>query len=215
MDDPHLNAPVLQAGVPLKQASAVLILLHGRGATADSIMDLANYIGHDGFAYLAPQANGNTWYPYSFLEPIAKNEPWLTSALRCVNRVVASVLKAGLSREKIAIAGFSQGACLTMEYGVRLPHRYGALVGLSGGVIGPPGTKWGAEKPKSLSDTPAFVGCSDVDPHIPLERVHETVAVLKALGAEVIEQIYPGMGHTINEDEMKRCKALLRKLTDS
>jgi len=207
MHDPHANCQILQAGAPLEQATAALILIHGRGATADSILDLANHIGHEGFAYLAPQASGNTWYPYSFLEPIHKNEPFLTSALACIERTIHQTK---LERNKIAIAGFSQGACLTAEYAVRNPAMYGALLILSGGVIGPPGTKWDISG--SLDQTPVFIGCSDVDPHIPLQRVHETTAIFRELNAAAEERIYRRMAHTINEDEINSCKEILAKV---
>ena len=204
MTDPHATCPILHAGAPLDQSRAALILIHGRGATAESIMELANYIGHEGLAYLAPEANGNTWYPYSFLEPIEKNEPYLTSALNCLERTITQTK---LPKDKIAIAGFSQGACLTAEYALRNPARYGALLVLSGGVIGPAGTKWNQQG--SLEQTPVFIGCSDVDAHIPVQRVHETAALFRNMQAKVDERIYPGMGHTINEDEIDQCRKIL------
>ena len=207
MLDPHANAKILHAGTPLKEADSALILIHGRGATAASILDLAAYIGRPGMAFFAPKAEGNVWYPYSFLEEIGMNEPYLTSALKCVGRLVAEIAATGMKTEKLAIGGFSQGACLTLEYCVRNPSRYGAILGLSGGVIGPPGTKW--NETGSLGGTPAFVGCSDVDFHIPVERVHESVSVLQALGAVATERIYPGMGHTVNDDEIRHCREIL------
>ena len=160
-------------------------------------------------AYLAPQAAGSTWYPYSFLAPISDNEPDLSSALGMIDRLVGAVEQEQVPSERVAILGFSQGACLTLEYVARHPRRYAAIVGLSGGLIGPPGTP--REYSGSLEGTPVFLGCSDIDPHIPLERVHESAEVFRRLGASVDERIYPHMGHTINRDEIDAVSALLTK----
>jgi predicted esterase len=157
--------------------------------------------------YVAPQAAGNTWYPYSFLEPIALNEPGITSGLGVIARLVAAFDEQGIPPNRVAIMGFSQGACLSLEYAARHARRYHAVVGFSGGVIGPRGTP--RNYPGSLEGTPVFLGCSDVDPHIPLERVHETADVFRALQAHVDERIYRGMGHTINEDELAAARAIL------
>ena len=163
---------------------------------------------HD-IAYLAPQAAGSTWYPYSFLAPISDNEPGLSSALSVIDRLVHAVEQEHVPSERVAILGFSQGACLTLEFAARHPRRHAAIVGLSGGLIGPPGTP--RNYPGSLDGTPVFLGCSDVDPHIPLERVHESSEVFRRLGASVDERIYPRMGHTINRDEIDAVSALLTK----
>ena len=160
-------------------------------------------------AYLAPQADGSTWYPYSFLAPISDNEPGLSSALSVIDRLVHAVEREHVPSELVAILGFSQGACLTLEFAARHPRRYAAIVGLSGGLIGPPGTP--RNYSGSLEGTPVFLGCSDVDPHIPLERVHESSDVFRRLGASVDERIYPRMGHTINRDEIDAVRALLTK----
>lgn len=207
-DGPHQGQPLHTAGAALDQAEAVLILLHGRGASAYDILDLAQYLDHAGYAYLAPQAADNTWYPYSFLAPIESNEPNLSSALQAVDDLVAQVEAAGIPAERIVLGGFSQGACLASEYVARNARRYGGLLVFSGGVIGPPGTP--RTYTGSLDGTPVFVGCSDVDPHIPLERVEETAQVFTRLGGEVSLQVYPGMEHTINQDEIDRALAIVQ-----
>jgi predicted esterase len=210
LQGPHQGQPVLLAGKPLNEAKAAMILVHGRGATAESILTLAGELKQPDFAYLAPQAAGNTWYPYSFLSPIENNEPGLSSALAALASLVARIEAGGIPAEKIIVGGFSQGACLATEFTARNARRYGGVVGLSGGVIGPPGTP--RNYPGSLEGTPVFLGCSDIDPHIPLERVHETTAVLKALGGQVTERIYPNMGHTVNLDEIKHVRAMMEAL---
>ena len=204
---PHQGAQVLQAGVPLERARAVGILLHGRGARAENILELARALRGEGVAWLAPQAAGNTWYPNRFIAPIASNEPWLSSALGVVGDLVAQVESAGVDRTKILLGGFSQGACLALEYVVRHPARFGGVAGLSGGLIGPPGTTWATDG--SLAGTPIFLGCSDVDFHIPKERVLESAEVLTALGAQVETTLYPNMDHIINEDELARVQKLI------
>jgi phospholipase/carboxylesterase len=182
-------------------------MLHGRGASAESILDLAEPLAAPGVAYLAPQAAGSAWYPRRFIEPIASNEPWLSSALALVGAVLTRVEAAGVPPERTVLLGFSQGACLALEYAARNGRRYGGAVGLSGGLIGPPGTRW--DYPATLAGTPVFLGCSDVDFHIPKERVDESATVLRTLGADVEERIYPGMDHTVNQDEVDWVRALL------
>ena len=196
----HQGQPILTSGAPLNQARAVMIMLHGRGATAGSILSLANEFDAGGFAYLAPQAANNTWYPYRFLEPIERNEPWLSSALRVIDDLIAHVIASGIPVKHIMLLGFSQGACLTLEYAARHAQRYGGIIGLSGGLIGPPGTP--RKYAGSFSSTPIFLGCGDLDFHIPLERVRETTQVLRQLGGVVTERIYPNMDHTIDQDEI-------------
>jgi len=185
-----------------------MILLHGRGASAASILELADEFGVDDVAYLAPQAAGNTWYPYSFLAPMAQNEPGLSSALGVIGGLTRTLAGKGIGTERIAIGGFSQGACLALEYAARHARRYAAIAGLSGGLIGPPGTP--RVYPGAFDDTPVFLGCSDVDAHIPLERVNESAGVFRRLGAQVDERIYPSMGHTVNQDEIAAVRALLQ-----
>jgi predicted esterase len=205
--NPHAGRPVLRLGPRPQDARVSAVLIHGRGASAEDILALAGEFAAPDVAYLAPQAAGSTWYPYSFLTPIPQNEPWLTSALDVVGGLVQSLADEGVAAERVAILGFSQGACLTLEFAARYPRRYAAVIGLSGGLIGPPGTP--RVYPGSLAATPVFLGCSDVDPHIPVERVRESAAVLRTMKAEVDERIYRGMGHTVNSDEIAAVQALL------
>ncbi len=207
MTAPHQGLPLAAAGKPLAEARGAVILIHGRGASAESILELAAYLPQPDLAWLAPQAADSTWYPYSFLAPLEKNEPYLSSALARVAEVVALAEAAGLPPERIFLGGFSQGACLASEFVARNARRYGGLIAFSGGLIGPDGTP--RDYAGSLSGMPVFIGCSDVDPHIPVGRVRETAAVLARLGATVDSRIYPRMGHTINQDEMDAAAALL------
>lgn len=199
--DPHRDQPIFTWGAPLAEARAAMILVHGRGGSVDHMRALAGEFDQARLAYVAPAAADRTWYPYSFLEPLKRNEPHLSSALRLVARALAKAEAAPLPHERIVLLGFSQGACLALEFAARNARRYGAVVGLSGGLIGPEGTP--RDYPGSFAGTPVFLGCSDVDPHIPLERVHRTTAIFQQLNAVVIERIYPGMGHTINQDEIE------------
>lgn len=204
---PHPGGPVMTFGAPLAQAPAAMILLHGRGATAANILGLARQFDRPEIAYLAPQAAGNSWYPFSFLAPLEANEPGLSSALAVIANLLEEIGKHEIPLEKTLLAGFSQGACLALEFAARNPRRYGALIGLSGGLIGPPGTP--REYSGSLDGTPVFLGCGDQDSHIPLDRVEETTHVLHGLHAQVTQRIYPGMGHAINEDELTFVQQLL------
>jgi len=204
----HQGQPLAHAGQALEQAQAALLLLHGRGADAPSILLLAEELYHPAYAYLAPQATNDTWYPYTFLAPMAQNEPWLGSALARVGEVVAAIEAAGIPAERIVLGGFSQGACLASEFMARNARRYGGLLAFSGGLIGPPGTP--RAYAGDLDGTPVFLGCSDVDAHIPKARVEETAAVLQGMGAIVTLRLYPGLGHTINGDEIAHARALLR-----
>ncbi len=199
-----------RAGRPLAEAGAAMILVHGRGATAGSILTLADYLPHPTMAYLAPQAAGQTWYPYSFLAPLSENEPYLSSALARLGELLAEATAAGIPPERIVWAGFSQGACLAAEFVARHAQRYGGLVLFSGGLIGPPGTP--RAYAGGLAGTPVFLGCSDQDAHIPLTRVEETAETLARLGAVVDKRIYPRMGHTINDDEIAAAAALVAAL---
>jgi predicted esterase len=194
--------------VPLNEAHAALILIHGRGATAASILSLAPEVGMPGFAYLAPQAAMNTWYPNSFLAPLLSNEPYLSSALAVLASLLERARGADIPLERTFLLGFSQGACLATEFIARNAARYGGLAALSGGLIGPPGTP--RDYPGSFAGTPIFLGCSDVDPHIPRERVLESAEVFERMGATVDTRLYPGMGHTINQDEADAVRAMLR-----
>jgi phospholipase/carboxylesterase len=208
--DPHGPARVLQAGAPLYRAKAAVVMLHGRGAEADNMLEFAEILAQPDLTYLAPQAKDRSWYPYSFLAPIDRNEPFLSSALKMLAHLLDRLdSEHHLGADQIVLLGFSQGACLTVEYAARNARHYGGVMVLSGGLIGPEDTS--RDYHGHFSGTPVFLGCSDIDPHIPLERVHETSRVLSALGAVVTERIYPGMGHTINDDEIKHIQAILAK----
>lgn len=208
---PHAGAEVLVAGEPTGNAKAAMLMVHGRGATAESILSLAGELDVPGFAYVAPQAVGNTWYPYPFMTPMERNEPWLSSALSVLAETLGWIESQGISAEKVIVLGFSQGACLATEFTARNARQYGGIVGLSGGLIGPDSTP--RDYPGSLEGTPVFLGCSDVDFHIPKERVLETEQVLRQLGGEVTARLYPNMGHTVNEDEIEAVRTIMKQLT--
>lgn len=204
---PHDGTPILHGGVPIAQARGALIMVHGRGATAESIATLAGPLRATDLALLAPQASGNTWYPYSFLAPIPQNEPGISSGIALLAFLVEQLAAGGIPPARVALLGFSQGACLTTEFVARHPRRYGAVIAFSGGLIGPPGTP--RDYAGSLDGTPVFLGCSDVDAHIPAARVRETHEILGGMGAHVDLRLYPGMGHTVNDDELAAAQALL------
>ena len=206
----HQSQPVLMSGARLDQAKAAMILVHGRGAGAQNILMLAGEFGRNDFAYLAPNAAASTWYPLSFLAPIPDNEPGISSGLMKIGEVLKTIQDGGIPFEKTMLLGFSQGACLTLEYAARNPRRYGAVVALSGGLIGPDDTP--RDYKGSLEGTPVFLGCSDVDFHVPLARVKESAGVMKNLGGDVTERIYPNMGHTVNTDEVAFVRDLMHNL---
>jgi predicted esterase len=183
-----------------------MILIHGRGAGAADIMTLGTELTHPGVAYLAPQAAGNAWYPNPFTAPMESNEPYLSSALEVVASLLATIEKS-VPAERVILLGFSQGACLTLEFAARNARRYGGIAGLSGGLIGPDGTP--RDYPGRFDGTPAFLGCSDVDPHIRKDRVTEAAEVLERMGAKVRATLYPGMGHTVNEDELQAVREMV------
>jgi phospholipase/carboxylesterase len=203
-------AQLAAAGAPRRQARAAAILLHGRGSNAEDMLGLAQEFGQRDIAYVAPEAPRGSWYPYSFLAPLEQNEPHLSEALATVGAAFTRLAGEGYPPERVALIGFSQGGCLTLEYVARNAKRYGAVAGLSAGLIGPPGLP--RDYAGSLGGTPAFLGCSDIDAHIPLARVHESRAVLEKLGGAVTERIYPGMGHTVNADEIEHVSKLLAAL---
>lgn len=205
--DPHSGQPVLRSGPSPLDARLVAILLHGRGASAADILGLTDQFSARDIGYVAPQAAGSTWYPYSFLAPVAQNEPWLGSALRVVAGLVEDLVRQGIPAERLVVMGFSQGACLTLEFAARHARRYAAVVAFTGGLIGPPGSP--RDYAGDFAGTPFFIGSSDVDPHVPLERVQESTAVLGRMGASVDERIYPRMGHTVNADELEAADSLL------
>jgi predicted esterase len=210
--DPHVAGAVLQAGSALSEASLAVILLHGRGASAEDILGLSSTFDLPKIAYLAPQAVGHTWYPQSFLAPRAANEPYLTSALGKVSAVVHVAERAGLSRSQIVIAGFSQGACLATEFVARNPARYGGLIAFTGGLIGPQGTDFGQLRETAidgLSGMPAIFCSGDPDPHVPWARVEESAVVLSGMGAAVLTRRFPGRPHTITQVELQLARDLL------
>jgi predicted esterase len=200
------------AGELLESARAAMLMLHGRGARAEDILTLASELGQPGFAYLAPQAAGNTWYPNRFLVPTQQNEPWLSSALTLVAETLARIDQAGIPSERVILLGFSQGACLALEFAARNARRYGGVVGLSGALIGPDDAP--REYPGSLAGTPVFLGCSDVDFHVPKERVDQTAEVLRTLGGVVTERLYPNLEHTVNQDEIEFVRGMMQRLLD-
>jgi predicted esterase len=211
----HEDQSVSTAGADLGEAVAAMIMIHGRGADANDMLGLASELTVPGFAFLAPNAEGHTWYPYSFMSPRERNEPWLSSALATIDQVFTIAgNESGLPPEKIMLLGFSQGACLSCEYAIRHPRRYGGVMALSGGLIGPPGTTWD-DVSGSFEQTPVFLGCSDVDPHIPKERVLESEAAFTKLGAAVTRRLYPGMPHTVNADEISEVKRVMKLAAES
>jgi predicted esterase len=207
MSDPHGNQPVLRHGPESRRARLAMILVHGRGGSAEDLLRLADDLHFDDILYVAPQAAGHTWYPYSFLAPMENNEPGLTSGLNKISSLIDALRREGLPPDRVGLLGFSQGACLSLEYAARYARRYATVIGLSGGVIGPPGTP--RKYAGSLDGTSVFLGCSDVDPHIPIDRVHETADVMQALSGTVDKRVYPGMGHLINVDEIEAVRKIL------
>jgi predicted esterase len=210
LDEVIATHELRRAGAPPARAKGVVLLVHGRGATAESMLPLADVVAQPDLCYLAPQAEGHTWYPQSFMAPTASNEPYLSRALARLAAIIADILEAGLPARQLSVIGFSQGACLTSETVLRNPRPYGFVGVLSGGAIGPPGTP--RDYAGSLAGARVFLGCSDNDPHIPLLRVKETSAVLGRMGAGVTERIYPGASHGINEDEITFLRAGLSAL---
>jgi len=211
-DGPHQGQQLVTAGTPLGEADAAVILVHGRGATARSIVQMGQEVHREGVALLAPQAARNTWYPNSFLAPVEQNEPGRSSGLAAIDDAVERAAGAGIDRERVLLLGFSQGACLASEYVARNPRRYGGLAALSGGLIGESVDPTSYEG--DIEGTPVFVGCSDVDPHIPLERVEATAEAFERLQGDVDKRIYEGMGHGVNDDELDAVDELVAGLLD-
>ncbi|WP_425905705.1 alpha/beta hydrolase [Nitrobacter sp. TKz-YC02] len=202
--------PFSTTGAPLKSAKVAVIFVHGRGAAAESMFGLADIFEQPDIAYCAPQAPDGSWYPASFLAPLDRNDPYLSNSLATIGNVVTNLGGLGFSPERIGLLGFSQGGCLALEFAARNARRYGAVIGLSAGLMGPEGIS--RKYSGSLANTPVFLGCSDNDFHIPVERVRESSRVLSALGGDVVEKIYPHMGHEINDDEVGQVRALLSNL---
>jgi predicted esterase len=208
--DPHRDQPIFVWGATLDTASAALVMVHGRGASVDDMRALSSEIEQPNVAYIAPAAAGHTWYPFSLLEPMQRNESYLSSAMRLLERASAKASDAKIPGERVALLGFSQGACVAVEFAARHARRYGAVIGLSGGLMGAEGTP--RDYKGSLDGTPVFLGCGDVDPHIPKRRVDHTADVLAKMGAVVDKRIYAGMGHTVNADEIAAVRELVKGL---
>jgi phospholipase/carboxylesterase len=206
-NDRPRDGPVRQFGKPLNEASGAVILLHGRGGSAEDILTLASDFYLPQLAYLAPQAVGNSWYPNSFMAPLAQNEPWLTSALLKVESTVRVANDAGISSDRIVLGGFSQGACLAAEFMARHPRRYAGLIAFSGGLIGPPGADLAHKG--DLAGTPAFFGGGDPDPHVPWQRLEQSARILAGMGAAVTSRRYPNRPHTISGEEIDLAKGLI------
>lgn len=206
----HESQNVIEAGASANTAKGAIIMVHGRGASAESILELAAELDANDFALRAPQAMQNTWYPNSFLADIASNEPGITTGIDLLAKTVDGLNKAGIANDKIVFVGFSQGACLSSEFIARNAERWGGLIAFSGGIIGPKETP--RNYPGDLEQTPVFLGCSDNDAHVPEWRVEESAQLFTKLGADVTSKIYPGMGHTINKDEIDHANAILDKI---
>ena len=209
-DGPHQGQQLVTAGTPVEEAEAAIVLVHGRGATARSIVQMGQEVNREGVALLAPQAARSTWYPNSFLAPVEQNEPGRSSGLQAVDDAIETAVDAGIDRGNVLLLGFSQGACLASEYVARNPRRYGGVAALSGGLIGEVVDPENYEG--DIKSTPVFVGCSDVDPHIPIERVHATTEAFERLNGDVDERIYEGMGHGVNGDELDAVADLVADL---
>jgi predicted esterase len=208
--DPHAGQPLVSAGRSPAESGRAVIMIHGRNASPRNILDLIPRLNRPAFSYLAPAAANNTWYPLSFLADVAQNEPYVTSAIRRLDQVVADVVAAGIPRDRVVLLGFSQGACLAAEFACRHAARYGGLVIFSGGLIGPPGSTW--NNGGSFDGTPVFLGCSDVDAHVPKWRVDESAEVFVRMGAEVTKRIYLGMGHLVSDDEIACAQTVMDRV---
>lgn len=198
---------IIKAGKELTAQSKVLIMLHGRGGSAEDILSLTSHLNVKDYALLAPQAMNNTWYPYSFLAPPSQNEPWLSSALQLISELVNEVIAKGVPTANIYFAGFSQGACLTLEFVTRNAARYGGVAAFTGGLIGDKINP--ANYKGDFQNTPVFIGSSNPDPHIPVERIYDTTKILEGMNAAVTEKIYANMGHTISQDEINEANKLI------
>jgi len=211
--DPHRDQPILVSGAPFAEAAGALILVHGRGGTAVEMQEMARSLERPQFACFSPAAAGGNWYPYSFLEPVKRNEPHLSSGLRLLQAALDKAIAAGVPADRVVWFGFSQGACLLLEFAARNPARYGGIIGLSGGLFGPAGTPRDAAG--SFDGTPVFLGAGDRDPHVPKRRVDETATVMEQMGARVTKRIYPGMAQAINDDELAFTRSMLDAVLSS
>lgn len=207
---PHAGQPVETFGAPLERARVAVIMVHGRNAAPANILDLSRRFDCPDAAFMAPAAAGGAWYPHGFMAPIAQNEPGISSAISVIHGLIDDIVAKGIPSERIVLLGFSQGACLSATAAQRRPARYGGVIVYSGGLIGPHGTAW--EERGAFDGTPVFLGCSDIDAHIPEERVRASGALFARMGADVTLRIYPGMGHAVNDDEITFTDALLGTL---
>jgi predicted esterase len=207
---PHAGQPALRRGAPLTEAKFAVIMVHGRNAGPTNILELVPAIDHPEAVYLAPAAKGGAWYPTTFLAPIEQNEPGISSGISVIHALIDEITDAGIPSERIVLLGFSQGACLACTAAQRRPRRYGGVIVYSGGLIGPPGTVWSADG--SMERTPVFLGCSNIDFHIPEKRVRESAEHFGRMGADVTMRIYEDMGHLVNDDEIAFTNALLGAL---
>jgi phospholipase/carboxylesterase len=198
---------IITAGKKISEATKALIMVHGRGGSAEDILSLANHLEVKDFALAAPQATNNTWYPYSFIAPTRQNEPWLSSALDMLKQTTDDLISQGIAAENIYLLGFSQGACLTLEFAARHAQRWGGIIAFTGGLIGDKIER--SNYNGNFNDTPVFIGSSNPDMHVPVERVYATTNILKEMGASVTEKVYPNMGHTIIEDEMNQANKIV------
>jgi predicted esterase len=210
MTNPHKGQPLALGGAPLAQSRCAVVLIHGRGRDTADVLSLAERIGLPDVAYLAPAAHGGTWYPYSFLEPVEKNEPNLSYALEIYAELIADLVRQGFATERIVLAGFSQGACLTAEYAVRNPARYGGVLAFTGGLIGPPGSAWAQEG--SFAETPILIGGSSADAFVPLWRMRQSAEIFGAMGAQVTELFYAGDGHLVSDEEIAAARRIISQI---
>ncbi len=210
MNDQLHNKDIIMQGRTLDHAGKVLLMLHGRGGSAEDILTLSQHLQCENYALLALQARNNTWYPYSFLAPTQMNQPWLNSAIDVIDETVNDLSKMGFDRSKIVLLGFSQGACLALEYAARNAHRYGGVIAFTGGLIGD--NIQSETYNGSFDQTPVFIGTSDPDPHVPIERIHETVDQLNKMNADVNLKVYKNMGHTITMEEILQANKLLQSV---
>ena len=195
-----MNIETITDGVPLNSAKKALIMIHGRGASTHDILSISKHLNVADYALVAPQAENRTWYPYSFLVPINENEPSFSKSLEAIHNVVVAIQQNGIEKENIYFLGFSQGACLALEFTARNAAKYGGIVAFTGGLIGD--KVYEDHYKGNFENTPIFIGTSDPDFHVPVERVNETETLLKKMGAAVTKKIYDNMGHTISQDEI-------------
>lgn len=195
------------AGKPLNEAKMALIMLHGRGSTAENILSISEHFNVDEFALMAPQATNNTWYPQSFMAKEEENQPWLNSALETIHQTVERLNKNGIQSENIYFFGFSQGACLTLEYLARNAQKYAGAVAIIGGLIGEKIIRENYNG--NFENTSIFIGTSNPDFHVPIERVYATENILKEMNAQIHLKVYDNFPHTIHQDQIDIANKLI------